>query len=325
MSSRHLVYIALSVAALIALVASAALVFNYRPGGVADLPTDAPTALLPTASLAPGQTPAPIPTDASGSDQPGTPPPQTAAPGDPLAKDAVAQSDDPEELTGYIWPVRRGLITSKMKARDFGGFVVIDGQEVHDGLDLATYCGDRVYAAHDGTVLYAGRNFDPYIGYWGDPTPIYDRLQRLGRVNEQPIVVVIDDGNGYRSMYVHLDRASVEPGQVVAAGDVIGREGMTGFATGCHLHYTMIRMDGAWQEVVPRLARYGYPPYVRERVDALKVLPWGDDFAPQKLRDRVYGTPSPSPTTSADPSATPISTAAPTSRPSESASPTGSN
>jgi murein DD-endopeptidase MepM/ murein hydrolase activator NlpD len=147
----------------------------------------------------------------------------------------------------------------------------------------------------------------------------------LGRVNQQPIVVVIDDGNGYRSMYVHLERASVEPGQVVSAGDVIGREGMTGFATGCHLHYTMIRMDGAWQAVVPGLARYGYPPYVRERVDALKVLPWGDEFAPQRLRDRIYGTPSPSPASSANPSTTPESTAVPTSTPSESASPTGSN
>ena len=133
---------------------------------------------------------------------------------------------------------------------------------------LATHCGDRVRAAHDGTVLYAGRNFDPYIGYWGDPSPIYDRLERLGRVNNQPIVVVIDDGNGYRSMYVHLQKASVEPGQAVVAGDVIGLEGMTGFATGCHLHYTLIRMDGPWQQVVPGLARFGYPPFVRERVES---------------------------------------------------------
>jgi murein DD-endopeptidase MepM/ murein hydrolase activator NlpD len=106
-------------------------------------------------------------------------------------------------------------------------------------------------------------------------------------------VVVIDDGNGYRSMYVHLNEATVEQGATVLAGDVIGREGMTGFATGCHLHYGLIRMDGAWLEVLPRLARFGYPPFVRERVDPLDVLPWGDEFAPQRLRDRVNGTPSP--------------------------------
>jgi murein DD-endopeptidase MepM/ murein hydrolase activator NlpD len=137
-------------------------------------------------------------------------------------------------------------------------------------------------------------------------------------------------------MYVHLERASVEPGQAVAAGDVIGREGQTGFATGCHLHYTLIRMDGPWQEVVPSLARFGYPPYVRERVDALKVLPWGDQFAPQRLQDRVNGTPSPGVTETPAPSGStpgPSPTASPTSRPtptpsvqpSESASPTGSN
>jgi murein DD-endopeptidase MepM/ murein hydrolase activator NlpD len=247
-------------------------------------------------------------------------------PGDPLAKDTIAQSAEPEELAGYVWPIRHALITGRMTPRDFGAFLIVDdGPPVHDGLDIATACGDRVRSAHDGTVLYAGRNFDPYLGYRGDAEAIYARLERLGRTNEQPIVVVIDDGNGYRSVYVHLERASVEPGQVVAAGDVIGREGMTGFATGCHLHYGLIRMDGVWQSLVPRLAEFGYPLPVRERVNPLKVLPWGDEFAPQRLRDRFYGTPSPSPSTTPDPNATPVATPAPTSTPSETASPTGSN
>jgi murein DD-endopeptidase MepM/ murein hydrolase activator NlpD len=112
-------------------------------------------------------------------------------------------------------------------------------------------------------------------------------------VNTLPIVIVIDDGNGYRSVYVHLNRADVEPGQIVSAGDVIGAEGATGFATGCHLHYGLIRMDGGWQDVVPRLSRFGYPPVVRERVDPLDVLPWADQYAPQRLQDRANASPTP--------------------------------
>jgi murein DD-endopeptidase MepM/ murein hydrolase activator NlpD len=273
----------------VAIGAIALVAFQPPADQVAAVPTPSATAATDASgNPGPDQTPS---GDATSST---TGVPQTpVATHDPAAKDLTPVSDAPKELDGYIWPVRNALITSRMAARDFGGFVIIDGQEVHDGLDLATHCGDKVMAAHDGVVLYAGRNFDPYIGYLGDATPIYARLERLGRTNEQPIVVVIDDGNGYRSMYVHLNEANVEQGAVVEAGDVIGREGMTGFATGCHLHYTMIRMDGDWQEVVPRLARFGYPPYVRERIDPLDVLPWGDEFAPEKLRNRVNGTPSP--------------------------------
>src|SRR5215211_4939762 len=107
MSSRHLLYLALSVVAVIALIGSAALVFNYRPNGVAaDLPTATQPPQVPTSSLAPGQTAAPIPTDALGSEQPATSAPlETITPADPLAKDAIQQSLDAEKLTGYVWPV----------------------------------------------------------------------------------------------------------------------------------------------------------------------------------------------------------------------------
>lgn len=293
--------VAVPALALIAIVVVLLLAPGSRPTDIAALLSASPEP-TPTldgqpsgdASRPPDESPT---HDPSGRPSDGPGPTPSASPGTPGGdppKDGGAASADPEDLEGYIWPVRNAFVTSRLQARDLG-FIVIDGKQYHDGLDLATSCGDRVYAAHSGTVLYAGRNFDPYIGYKGDASAIYARLERLGRTNEQPIVVVIDDGNGYRSMYVHLDRATVEQGDTVVAGDVIGREGMTGLTTGCHVHYTLIRMDGEWQQVLPRLTRYGYPPYVRERVDALDVLDWTDEFAPEKLRNRVLGTPSPAP------------------------------
>ena len=231
----------------------------------------------------------------------------------PLAKTVPAHSVDPAQLTGYIWPVNHALITTRFAPRPptDGGFVMINGVSYHDGVDLATHCGDKVRAAHDGTVLYAGRDYDPYLGYQGDAEAIYSRLQRLGRTNEQAIVVVIDDGNGYRSVYVHLSEADAEAGQVVQAGDVIGLEGETGFATGCHLHYTLIRMDGPWQQVVPRLLPFGYPPLVRERINPLDVLPWADPDAPQVLQDKV-NPPSPSTEPATSPAPSSSESAAPT-------------
>lgn len=269
------------------------------PGGQATQ-TQTPSGLVAVPSAAPPGSPGvvPEPTGEGGTVPLNpTPSPQPTPSKD---KQIEPKSAEPEELTGYVWPLRNAWITSRFAARDFGGFVVINGKEVHDGLDIATHCGGKVFAAHDGTVLYAGRNFDVFIGYRGEPELIYARLERLGRVNSLPIVIVIDDGNGYRSMYVHLSKANVEAGAVVHAGDVIGREGMTGFATGCHLHYGIIRTDGAWQQVVPRLARYGYPSLVRERIDPLRVLPWDDQYAPQRLQDRANppGSPAPSPTAS---------------------------
>jgi murein DD-endopeptidase MepM/ murein hydrolase activator NlpD len=49
--------------------------------------------------------------------------------------------------------------------------------------------------------------------------------------------VLIDHGQGAVSAYFHLDTALVSKGDVVRAGDRIGRVGATGLATGPHLHY----------------------------------------------------------------------------------------
>ena len=197
---------------------------------------------------------------------------------------ALPSSVDPEQLTGYVWPIHDARIMTWFGPVD-GGFVVMGGQTIHDGMDLATFCGDPIHAAHSGTVLYAGRRFDPYLGYDAPLDAFYTRLRQRGdSYASLPIVVVVDDGNGYRSVYVHLAQAAVKAGQHVVAGrTVVGLEGMTGNATGCHLHYELIRMDGPFVPVAPQeVAAWHYPAWVRERVDPLLVL---DPFAAGAARE----------------------------------------
>ena len=83
---------------------------------------------------------------------------------------------------------------------------------------MATFCGDKVRAAHAGTVLAAGRHFDDHLGWVGDLSAYYARLDKKKLWTTLPIVVVIDDGNGYRSVYAHFGKVVVKTGQVVKAG-----------------------------------------------------------------------------------------------------------
>jgi murein DD-endopeptidase MepM/ murein hydrolase activator NlpD len=279
--------------ALAVFVVAAALTL-FGPGGLAGAGTPTPPG---NAFGSPG---------ASGG--PGTPGPDatpTSEPQPSTDKVAPRHSVAPKELTGYGWPLKRAWITSRFAHRDFGNFIIVDGVEIHDGLDLATHCGDEVYATHDGMVLANDRTFDRYIGYQGKPEAIYERTVNNGNPNALAIAVVIDDGNGYRSLYMHLKQATVVPGQRVQRGDQIGIEGATGAATGCHVHYSLIRMDGEWQTVLPRLWKFGYPERIREHVNPIDVLPWGDEWAPLRLYNQIY-PPSPTPIpTMSPPTATP--------------------
>ena len=50
----------------------------------------------------------------------------------------------------------------------------------------------------------------------------------------------LDHGNGLITMYCHLDRIDVQVGDPVARGQVVGLSGMTGRASGPHLHWSVI-------------------------------------------------------------------------------------
>jgi murein DD-endopeptidase MepM/ murein hydrolase activator NlpD len=91
----------------------------------------------------------------------------------------------------------------------------------HSGTDLAGGCGNPIYAAHGGTVTYAGWN-----GGYGN-------------------YVRINHGGGVSTAYGHIvgGGISVRQGQFVDAGQQIARIGTTGSSTGCHLHFE-VRING---------------------------------------------------------------------------------
>jgi len=182
-----------------------------------------------------------------------------------------------ESLTGYVWPIQKGRISLPFKAIP-GGTRISDGKLFHDGLDMASFCGAPVGSAHDGVVLAAGRHFDDQLGWIGDLQPYYHILDVRHLWKDLPNVVVIDDGNGYRSMYAHFADVTVKPGQHVNAGQLIGHEGATGHASGCHVHYGLFspfetKTFGVRADILRHLK---LPKYEIARIDPALVLPGGD-------------------------------------------------
>jgi murein DD-endopeptidase MepM/ murein hydrolase activator NlpD len=92
-------------------------------------------------------------------------------------------------------------------------------QEFHQGVDFEAETGDDVYAAGGGTVTFAGRQ----KGY--------------GKV------VIIDHGRDISSVYAHLSATTVRKGEKVEAGQHVGKVGVSGNATGSHLHFEL-RVSG---------------------------------------------------------------------------------
>lgn len=177
-------------------------------------------------------------------------------------------------LTGYRWPVAKVRLTLPFGPTPWGSRLV-NGEPFHDGIDLATFCGDRVMAAHDGVVLAAGRHYDDSMGWVGDLDPYLRRLESKRLWMTLPIVVVTDDGNGYRSIYAHFGKIVVKTGDVVQAGQLLGYEGATGRASGCHVHYGLF---SPWEtstfRIKPDVARRMKLPTAEiARVDPLLVLP----------------------------------------------------
>jgi murein DD-endopeptidase MepM/ murein hydrolase activator NlpD len=232
--------------------------------GAASDPSPSPTpAAMPDPPAAPSVDPRLVPAHSTDADGP------------PSARDRGAPAVT--SLTGYRWPISNGRITLPFKAIPGGEFSK-DGKLFHDGVDMASFCGAPVVAAHEGVVLAASRRFDDFIGWVGDLGPYYRRLDKGHLWSQLPIVVVIDDGNGYRSMYAHFRDTTVRAGQRVRAGQLIGHEGATGHASGCHVHYGLFspRETGLFGVRADIIRRMKVPKHEIARIDPLLVLPGGD-------------------------------------------------
>jgi murein DD-endopeptidase MepM/ murein hydrolase activator NlpD len=91
----------------------------------------------------------------------------------------------------------------------------------HWGIDIAGSLGNAVYASDSGVIVYSGWND------WG-----------YGNV------VVIDHGNGWQTLYAHLNTISATCGLSVSQGALIGGLGTTGRSTGPHLHFEIMNASG---------------------------------------------------------------------------------
>lgn len=119
---------------------------------------------------------------------------------------------DPEP-SGWIHPLQEQLPWTTYP--DNGGS--------HDGgaVDIPTYTGHPLYACTTGTILYAG-------------------LEAGGGGN---VVVIQPTGTGVGIVYAHMNSIDVATGQAVNVQDVVGTVGMTGTASGPHLHLE-VRQNG---------------------------------------------------------------------------------
>jgi murein DD-endopeptidase MepM/ murein hydrolase activator NlpD len=141
-------------------------------------------------------------------------------------------------------------------------------------------------------VLAAGRRYDDDIGWLGDLTAYYARLDAKRLWPTLPIVVIVDDGNGYRSVYAHFERVVVTVGQTVRAGTLLGYEGRTGRASGCHLHYSLFSpLERSTFAIDPAVVkRMKLPALEIARVDPLLVLP---PLPPKPPKAAPSATPAP--------------------------------
>ncbi|WP_231598314.1 M23 family metallopeptidase [Synechococcus sp. CBW1107] len=110
---------------------------------------------------------------------------------------------------------------------------------MHTGLDLAAPAGTGVRASLAGTVVLVES-----VGGYG-------------------LTVVLAHTSQLETLYAHLESTDLQPGDAVQAGQPIGRVGMSGQATGPHLHFELRRRGDVAVEALdptPHLTRLLPPP-----------------------------------------------------------------
>lgn len=148
-----------------------------------------------------------------------------------LSKQIVVQSKSYDEILKLVQnkanmlgaiPAIQPVSTKDLKqmASGFGWRTdpIYKMPKFHAGMDFAAPIGTEVYATGDGVVQRADAQASGYGNH-----------------------IRIDHGYGYMTLYGHLSRTKVRPGQKVKRGEVIGYVGNTGKSTGPHLHYEVMK------------------------------------------------------------------------------------
>lgn len=119
-------------------------------------------------------------------------------------------SDHSAFASGFDWPVK-GRISGV-----FGSQRILNGKprSPHKGVDIAAPKGTPIKADADGIISL-----------------VHPDMYLMGKC------VMIDHGHGLQTIYIHMDEILVSEGQKVKKGEVVGKVGMSGRATGPHLHW----------------------------------------------------------------------------------------
>ena len=117
------------------------------------------------------------------------------------------------------------LPVEKNKCKIVSGFgmrfhPILKNHRMHTGIDMTARQGTPIYATGDGVVQVAGRNPEGYSGYG--------------------VVVIVNHGFGFQTLYAHMNGTTVRKGQRVKRGEQIGTVGSSGMSSGVHLHYEVI-------------------------------------------------------------------------------------
>lgn len=138
---------------------------------------------------------------------------------DGLTEDRELASEDGKPLaydlenTHFSWPVG-GQISSYFGTRKRHGH-----KRKHEGIDIAASKGTPVHSARSGHVIYADNKISGY-----------------GKM------VIVRHADSFTTVYAHLSGFDVKKGQFVSRGQVVGKVGRTGRASGHHLHFE-VRTD----------------------------------------------------------------------------------
>ena len=127
---------------------------------------------------------------------------------------SIVNKNDTKNVNNFVLkkPVRGGITTS-----GFGD--TISRTASHNGHDWAVNTGTKVRAAAEGVVELA--YFSESYGY----------------------NILINHNNGFKTRYAHLSEVKVSKGEKVEQSQVIALSGSTGFSTGPHLHFEVVK-DG---------------------------------------------------------------------------------